>query len=176
MKTFLGAAALVLALAAGAGVRWWVGGAGADGFTAPAGGPLPRPDFTLPDLASGKARAISEWDGKRIVLNFWASWCAPCLEEMPMFVELQERFGPAGAQFVGVAVDSPENARRLAERLALNYPNLVGELEAMDAASAYGNRNGVLPFTVLINEKGQIEATHDGLVDRAALEAWLAGS
>lgn len=176
MKTFLGAVALVLALAAGAGVQWWLGGAGAQGFAAPAGGPLPRPAFTLPDLASGKARAISEWDGKRIVLNFWASWCAPCLEEMPMFVELQGRFGPTGAQFVGVAVDSPENARRLADRLALNYPNLVGELEAMDVASAYGNRNGVLPFTVLINEKGQIEATHDGLVDRAALEAWLAGT
>lgn len=175
MKTFVGVLTLVLALAAGAGVQLWLAGGRDSGFTALAAGPQPRPDFSLADLGSGQPRSIAEWDGKRIVLNFWASWCAPCLEEMPMFVDLQERYGPAGAQFVGVAVDSPENARRLAERLALNYPNLVGELDAMDVASRYGNRNGVLPFTVLINPAGQIEATHDGLVDRAALEAWLAG-
>ena len=172
MKSLLSVLTLVLALAAGAALQLYLGRGGGD-FEAPAGGVRARADFTLPDLGTGQPRAVSEWDGKRVVLNFWASWCAPCLEEMPMFVELQAAHGARGVQFVGVAIDAPDKARALAQRLKLNYLNLVGEADAMEVARQYGNTNGVLPYTVLINAQGQIEATLGGLVRRDALETWL---
>lgn len=172
MRAVVGALALAAALGAGAGLQRWLNDGGG-AFAAPEGGPYARPEFRLPDLDDGRERSIAEWDGQRIVLNFWASWCAPCLEEMPMFVRLQDRYGDQGVQFLGVAMDQPEPARQMAERLKLNYPSLVGELDAMQVASAFGNSQGVLPYTVLIDADGQVQATHAGLVDGADLERWL---
>lgn len=171
MRHLLGIAMLVAALGAGLWVQRLVDGPQA-GFSAPAR-EMTRPTFTLADLGTGKPRSVTEWDGKKIVLNFWASWCPPCLEEMPLFVKLQKRYADAGVQFVGVAIDTPDNARPMAHRLKLNYPNLVGELDAMDLARRLGNGNGVLPFTVLINAQGKVEGTHEGVVRQDTLEKWL---
>lgn len=168
-KRFCIATVLLLALAAGMAVRTYL---------------LPGPmleavsdgtqveDFALPDL-DGRTRRLSEFAGKTVVLNFWASWCGPCLEEMPDFIDLQARYGDRGVQFLGVAVDEAAPARELATRLKLNYPSMVGDLEAMDIARRLGNTAGVLPYTVLIGADGKVLARLEGRADAADLETWL---
>lgn len=127
---------------------------------------LPRPDFEMPDL-EGNKHHISEWDGKTIVLNFWATWCPPCRDELPTFVELQEKYADKGLQFIGLAVDTPENVEAFLQEIPLNFPNLVGELEAMQIARIYGNDIGALPYTVIINKTGKIAFTHKGDLKKA---------
>lgn len=128
-----------------------------------------RPDFTLPDL-DGTPRNISEWDGKLVALNFWASWCPPCVKEIPLFAELQDTYGDQGLQFVGVAVERRENAVAFAQEVGLNYPSLQGEYQAMQVSAAYGNERGLLPYTVLINQHGRIVERLRGEVTREMIE------
>lgn len=129
-------------------------------------------DFSLPDL-DGQPRRLSEFADKAVVLNFWASWCGPCLEEMPDFIDLQHRYGHRGVQFLGVAIEEAAPARELATRLKLNYPSMVGDLEAMDIARRLGNTAGVLPYTVLIDTDGKILARLEGRADPQDIEKWL---
>ncbi|MCC5811268.1 MAG: TlpA family protein disulfide reductase [Ectothiorhodospiraceae bacterium] len=128
-----------------------------------------RPDFTLPDL-EGEPRSISEWDGKLIALNFWASWCPPCVKEIPLFNALQEEYGDRGLQFVGVAVERRENAAAFAEEIGLGYPSMQGEYEAMQVAAAYGSERGLLPYTVIIDRNGRIIERLSGEVTRDMIE------
>lgn len=163
--------AAVLLLAAGAGMTlraWLLPGPALEAVTDGA----VIDDFSLPDL-DGEPRRLSEFAGKTVVLNFWASWCGPCLEEMPDFIDLQTRYGDRGVQFLGVAVEEAAPARELATRLKLNYPSMVGDLEAMDIARRLGNTAGVLPYTVLIGADGKVLARLEGRADAADLETWL---
>lgn len=114
-----------------------------------------RPAFSLPDL-QGQARSISEWDGHVVVLNFWATWCAPCREEIPLFNEIQRRFYDDGVRFVGVAIDDLELIRGFIAQVPLDYPSLYGMTEALDVSAAYGNDRGTLPYTVIIDRNGNI--------------------
>ena len=99
---------------------------------------------SLPD-PDGKEQALAQWKGKVMVVNFWATWCAPCREEMPMFVRVQRELGPKGVQFVGIAVDSPDKARKFADELKLNYPTLIGGYGAMELSKTLGNSVMALP-------------------------------
>ncbi|SFD14193.1 Peroxiredoxin [Thiohalospira halophila DSM 15071] len=146
---------ILLALLALAGGGYYlVAGPGGDDSKASAKGE-PRPAFTLPDL-DGKERSISEWDGQVVLLNFWASWCPPCRREIPAFVDVQEDYRDQGLRIIGVAIDDRQAVVDFTNPMGVNYPILLGGDEGIGIAEAYGNRMGVLPYTVLIDREGRI--------------------
>ena len=115
----------------------------------------PPPDFSLMDV-SGQSRSVSEWQGKVLVINFWATWCPPCLEEIPHFINLQDKYGDQGLQFLGIALEGVDEVTSFANKLGINYPLLVGEQEVIKLAGKFGNRIGGLPYTVIIDRSGTI--------------------
>jgi thiol-disulfide isomerase/thioredoxin len=119
---------------------------------------LQRPEFAVTDL-EGKLRNIKEWDGKLVFLNFWATWCPPCLKEIPDFIELQKKYGSQNVQFIGIAIDELAAVREYADDVGMNYPTLVAEAEGVGLAKRFGNGAGVLPYTVIINRDGEISHT-----------------
>lgn len=133
-----------------------------------------RPGFALPDL-HGELRDISDWDGNVLAVNFWATWCAPCKEEIPEFVELQDKYRDHGVVFIGVALDNSEAVADFAEYYGMNYPILIGEQAAIDAAKAFGNRIGALPYTAFVDRDGRIVHTHYGLIKGEDADRLLAG-
>ena len=130
---------------------------------------LQRPEFSLPDL-DGQLRSISEWDGKVIALNFWATWCPPCLKEIPEFVLLQARYQADGLQFIGIALQKPEEVRHFVAENRMNYPVLAGELEVIKLAEAYGNHIGALPYTVIIDRNGRVAYVKPGALSTEEAE------
>lgn len=114
-----------------------------------------RPAFSLPAL-DGPVRDINEWDGNIVVLNFWATWCTPCREEIPLFTQLQNEFADQGVRFLGVAIDDPEPIRGFLAQVKMGYPTLYGMQSALDVAADYGNDRGTLPYTVVIDRDGEI--------------------
>ncbi|GMR01556.1 MAG: thiol-disulfide oxidoreductase ResA [Gammaproteobacteria bacterium] len=122
---------------------------------------LQRPEFAAVDL-NGQFRNIKEWDGKLIFLNFWATWCPPCLKEIPEFIELQKTYGDQGFQIIGIAIDDEEAVREYVKEVGMNYPALVVQNEGVMLAKRYGNGIGVLPYTVIINRGGEISHTIRG--------------
>ena len=133
-----------------------------------------RPEFTLPDL-DGRQRSITEWDGKVVALNFWATWCPPCLKEVPEFVSLQEKYRTQGLQFIGIALQKPEEVREFVAEHKVNYPILAGELEVIKLAEAYGNSIGALPYTVIIDRNGQIAHVKPGILPTEEAENIISG-
>lgn len=121
----------------------------------------PRLEFAIADL-EGEMRNMKEWDGKVILLNFWATWCPPCKREIPAFIELQDTYGPQGFQIVGVAIDDPDAVQAYADQMGVNYPVLVGNLGAIEIARKYGNRIDGLPYTVFISRDGLVTHTVNG--------------
>jgi thiol-disulfide isomerase/thioredoxin len=115
----------------------------------------------LPD-AQGKVQSMAQWKGRVLVVNFWATWCVPCREEMPMFVRAQAEQGAKGLQFVGIAVDQADKVNRFAADIGLNYPTLVGGLGAMELSRDLGNRLMALPFTIILDRDGRIVHTQLG--------------
>ena len=127
----------------------------------------------LPDLAGGRA-TLERWRGKVVVVNFWASWCPPCREEIPGLIRVQERLAANGLQVVGIAVDSVDKSRQAAAEMAISYPVLVAEVQIIDVTRRLGNRAGGLPFTVVLDREGRLVATHLGLLSEAQLEQLVA--
>lgn len=123
--------------------------------------------LVLPDL-SGRGQALAQWRGKVLVVNFWATWCAPCREEMPHFVRAQLDHGANGLQFVGIAADSADKAREFATEIGVNYPILIGGYGAIELSRALGNSVGALPFTVVLDRRGELVWTHLGAVREPA--------
>ncbi|HWR76129.1 MAG TPA: TlpA disulfide reductase family protein [Thiobacillus sp.] len=126
----------------------------------------------FPD-SQGREQPLSQWRGQVVVLNFWASWCAPCREEMPDFVDLRTQFRPSGVEFVGIAIDNPANVAQFLQRQPVNYPILIGEGAAHSLARQLGNPSGALPFTIVLDRDGNIVLSHLGRLPRATLETAL---
>ncbi|MFZ2628375.1 MAG: TlpA disulfide reductase family protein [Rugosibacter sp.] len=123
--------------------------------------------------STGQWQKLAAWKGKVLVVNYWATWCPPCREEMPMFSTLHKKYQTNGVQFVGIGIDSVDKIReyQISEKIA--YPLLIGTLDAMRSSQALGNTAQALPFTVLINRQGQLDAVKLGKFTEAELEARL---
>jgi peroxiredoxin len=131
-------------------------------------------NFTLAD-ANGDMRQLSEWQGKVVALNFWATWCPPCREEIPDFIKLQQRYEADGLQFVGIALQTAAEIQEFIAEYQLNYPSLVGEQDVMALAKELGNGIGALPYTVIIDRSGIIQFTRKGTLSKAEAEAVITG-
>lgn len=133
-----------------------------------------RPDFTLPDLEN-RPRSISEWDGRPLLINFWATWCAPCREEIPVFLKAREQYASQGFEVIGIAIDLPDMVSEYAAEMGIDYPLLYGQENAMDVNQRYGNQIGALPYSVFVDARGVIRHVHiKGALDEAELGALLA--
>lgn len=121
----------------------------------------------------GKLQPFEQWRGKVLVVNFWATWCAPCREEIPEFIRFQERLRADGVQFVGVAIDQKERVAPYAKEMGINYPLVVGGLETMEFARQLGNKRSVLPFTLVIDRMGRVSTAQVGVLRAEKLESLL---
>lgn len=130
------------------------------------------PDFRLPDL-EGRMHQASEWEGRILVLNFWAAWCPPCREETPLFVELAEQYAPRNVRFVGIAIDDPEPVADFVETYGVEYLTLMGNMDAITLSRRLGNRYEGLPYTVIVGPNREIIARFQGGVSRDQLEPAL---
>jgi thiol-disulfide isomerase/thioredoxin len=121
----------------------------------------------------GKPQSLSMLKGHPIVVNFWASWCGPCVEEMPALSQLQRDYAKKGIQFVGLGVDSDKNVQAFLQKVKVAYPVYVTGFGGADLARAFGNNAGGLPFTVVIDAKGNVRSTKLGQIDPAVLRQTL---
>ena len=122
-----------------------------------------------PDL-QGQPQTLSQWRGQVVVLNFWASWCAPCREEMPDFDILRAQYRPSGVEFIGIAIDNPASVAQFLRQRPVSYPILIGEGAAHSLARQLGNPSGALPYTIVLDRDGHIALSHLGRLPRATLE------
>jgi thiol-disulfide isomerase/thioredoxin len=129
-------------------------------------------DFSLGDI-DGNIRKLSEWQGKGRLVNFWATWCAPCRREIPLLKRTQEEHGAGNVQVIGIAVDFLEDVRAYAEEVQFNYPILVGQEDAMAAAEASGIEFIGLPFTLIMAPSGELLNTHIGEIVEAHIDKIL---
>lgn len=125
----------------------------------------PLPAFSLPDL-SGKQRSISEWRGKLLIINFWATWCPPCRKEIPEFIKLQEQYAAKGLQFIGVALDDRDAVDEYLKSTKINYPLLIGGNEGIVLNQQLGNNVQAVPYSIVVDQRGQIVYRHQGEFSR----------
>lgn len=134
--------------------------------------PEERPNVQLRDR-DGNLRTLAEWDGRPVVINFWATWCAPCLREIPMLNQLAIDLGPSGGEVVGIAVDFREDVAEYMKTMPINYTVLIGEQDGLEAARAFGVQEVVLPFTAFVDSKGRIATLHVGELRRPQADVIL---
>lgn len=176
-------ALLLAALALGSGAAGFMLYLGLSGADSPAGSlpPAPQaqqaaafaPDFVLPDV-TGTERASDEWSGSIRVVNFWATWCPPCVREIPLLVDVQAEYGARGVQVIGIAIDETDAVVAFADDFAFNYPVLVGQEDAMALGHRFVDGFIGLPFTVFTGRDGRIHRVHTGEIHREQIEAILA--
>lgn len=128
-----------------------------------------HPSFSLPDL-EGTKREFGEWDGSHRLLNFWATWCAPCRREIPLLKAFQDEHGDAGFQVLGIAVDFPEEVAKYAEEAEFNYPVLTGQQDAMAVAESSGIEFIGMPFTMFITRDGEYVGAYIGELHQSHLD------
>lgn len=119
------------------------------------------PEFTLPDL-DDVPRSILEWSGRPLIINFWATWCAPCRREMPLLQALHDSRGDDSLQVIGIALDNRTDARNFVDRIGVTYPILYGADDATAAAESFGDDFIALPFTAVVAPGGEILTLYAG--------------
>lgn len=124
--------------------------------------------------ASGANHSLSRWKGKPLIVNFWAPWCAPCVQEMPELNELAIAGAAKNINVIGIGIDTAANISEFATRLQISYPLYVAGMSGTELGFQFGNNAGGLPYTVLIGADGQIKKTYLGKLKFAELKADLA--
>ena len=157
----------VAAAAAGAGVAWWRSQPQAMGPSAEL--QLWGQIFETPD---GKPFAMADWKGKSVLLNFWATWCPPCVKEMPMLSAFAAQQAQHGIQVIGLAVDKSEAVHRFLQRQPVQYPVAMAMQGGLGLTRSLGNLQGGLPFTVLFDAKGQVQQRKIGELSSEDLANW----
>ncbi len=133
------------------------------------------PDFQFTDL-DGKTHRLSDWTrgrGKYVLLNFWAPWCPPCREEIPMLLDLQKRYGDEGLQIIGPAVDQGDPVAEYVASMRIPYPVFYGYDRVVALSERYGDTMGALPYSVLIAPDGRILEYHAGRLTEAMARRWV---
>jgi thiol-disulfide isomerase/thioredoxin len=160
----LGAVALVAAAAGGI--------VGVSGLRRQSGG-KELLSASFPDL-SGRKRRLSEWQGRPLLCNFWASWCVPCREELPLLDAASRENAAIGLQIVGIAIDNAVNVTRYLKSVQIGYPILIAEGSAISLMQTLGNPNGVLPFSVTVDGAGRLRQRKLGAYSAQELRTDLA--
>lgn len=182
--TFAIAAVAIVAAALGLGARQWLHGdvGPADGAapqaqTPQAAAPASDAVAQLMDAAlenvDGKPQTLAPYKGHVLVVNFWASWCGPCVAEMPELVRLHDAYKGKGVQFIGIGVDSQQNIQIFLKKIPVDYPILVSGFGGADLARSLGNTAGALPFTVVIDANGVVRSTKLGQIAPSELTRTL---
>src|SRR5262245_38931631 len=122
----------------------------------------------------GRPRRLREWQGSALLCNFWATWCAPCREEVPLLVAAKQHWLPKGAEIVGIGIDSVDKIREFSENYKINYPVLVAGPAAVELIRRLGNRTGGLPYTVALDRSGALIESHLGALREGELRQALA--
>jgi thiol-disulfide isomerase/thioredoxin len=126
--------------------------------------------FTLPDV-SGQPHDVAEWQDKLRVVNFWGTWCPPCLQELPLLVELQRQYQAQDVQFIGVAIDDAAAVSAFVQKTPVNYPLLIAGDAGMALSQQWGNSSSAVPFTVVLSPSGEVLLQHVGELSREDLLA-----
>jgi len=121
----------------------------------------------------GKPRRLTEWRGRVVVYNFWATWCAPCREEIPLLVAARQKYGPSGVEIVGIAIDNAAKVREYSSSFKISYPVLLAEADGLDLMRRLGNSGGGLPYTVIVDREGALVHRKLGALKQAELDGLL---
>lgn len=166
LRNILFVSAAVAALIAGHfASQWWRANSLDDAATEIA-------DFSLTDL-EGKERWLSEWQGKTVIVNFWATWCTPCKEEIPLLMEAHKRYRDNGVQVVGIAIDTLDAVSAYAKQLRITYPLLIADEAGLPLMARYGNTLGALPYTVVLGPDGAVLAKKLGAYKKGELDSLI---
>ncbi|MGN4071657.1 TlpA family protein disulfide reductase [Burkholderia gladioli] len=167
------AVAIAGGLAAGHWVRGDVFENSAQAATAKAADPVAALWAASVTDTEGKPQSLASFKGQKVVVNFWASWCGPCVQEMPELVQLSHEYKSRGIHFVGVAVDSDKNVQAFLQKVMVDYPVVVSGYAGADLARNFGNTAGALPFTVVIDANGRVRVTKLGQIQVGELKKTL---
>jgi len=155
----------LLALLAGVFSSQWISQTGL------ASDPSIKAFFANPwQTPDGKPANSENWRGKVLVLNFWASWCPPCVEEMPALDRIAQEYASKNVLIVGIGIDSPSKIREFLQKTPVSYPIVLGGLEGSNLSKQMGNTQGALPYTVVINSKGKSIYTKLGKISEEELK------
>jgi len=124
----------------------------------------------LHDLSRGE-QSLAHWHDKILIVNFWATWCEPCREEVPALLHIQSKYASKSVQVVGIAIDSADKVQQFAKDYQIHYPLFVGGMEIIELTRRLGNQPGGLPYTVIIDQTGRVAKTHLGRITKDQLES-----